>query len=218
MSSCFPGVVLDSFRLVALHPWLNKSAAPPLNAEGAGSQHFVAGATSVRIATKTVARVVLARRYLEDHLAANSNAKLRGLVALNKCNRLTGFSSIATRRSFGVGQVGRSSWPGLRSTLRLQKYSRSMLLAGKLGEILELLASSLPAGRLTGWIQAIGVYVMSLDKNIDSQQYKQTLKSVFPTQFEPGSLADRLLIQGREEGRLAGTIQCDHFIGPVRSN
>ena len=52
---------------------------------------------------------------------------------------------------------------------------------------------------------------MSVDKNIDSQQYKQTLKSLLPTQFEPGSLADRLMIQGREEGReegkLAGKIQ-----------
>ena len=45
---------------------------------------------------------------------------------------------------------------------------------------------------------------MSVNKDIDSQQYKQTLKSVFPTQFEPGSLADRLLIQGREEGRKEG--------------
>jgi hypothetical protein len=46
---------------------------------------------------------------------------------------------------------------------------------------------------------------------MDNQYYKQTLASVFPTQFEPGSLADRLLIQGREEGRqegiLAGKIQ-----------
>ncbi len=100
-----------------------------------------------------------------------------------------------------------SGGPVLRSTLRLLKYSRSVYLASKLGEILELLASSLPAGRLSGWIQAIGVYVMSVNKNIDSQQYKQTLKSVFPTQFEPGSLADRLLIQGRKEGKLAGKIQ-----------
>ena len=46
---------------------------------------------------------------------------------------------------------------------------------------------------------------MSVNKNIDSNEYKQTLASVFPTQFEPGSLADRLLIQGREEGaRKAG--------------
>jgi flagellar biosynthesis/type III secretory pathway protein FliH len=48
---------------------------------------------------------------------------------------------------------------------------------------------------------------MSVNKGIDSQQYKQTLKSVFPTQFEPGSLADRLLIQGREEGRKQGIEQ-----------
>jgi predicted transposase YdaD len=48
---------------------------------------------------------------------------------------------------------------------------------------------------------------MSDNKDIDSQQYKQTLKSVFPTQFEPGSLADRLLIQGREEGREEGREQ-----------
>jgi len=47
---------------------------------------------------------------------------------------------------------------------------------------------------------------MSVNNNIDSQQYKQTLKSVFPTQFEPGSLADRLLIQGREEGREEGKL------------
>lgn len=45
---------------------------------------------------------------------------------------------------------------------------------------------------------------MSVSRDIDAQQYKQTLKSVFPTQFEPGSLADRLLIQGREEGREEG--------------
>jgi hypothetical protein len=71
--------------------------------------------------------------------------------------------------------------------------------------------SQLSDDELPDWIQAIGVYVMSVNKNIDSQQYKQTLKSVLPTQFEPGSLADRLLIQGREEGReegkLAGKIQ-----------
>ena len=56
---------------------------------------------------------------------------------------------------------------------------------------------------------------MSVNKDMDAPQYKQTLKSVFPTQFEPGSLADRLLTQGleqgreegREEGKLAGKVQ-----------
>lgn len=45
---------------------------------------------------------------------------------------------------------------------------------------------------------------MTVNKNIDQEQYKQTLASILPTQFEPGSLADRLLIQGREEGERMG--------------
>ncbi len=101
--------------------------------------------------------------------------------------------------------------PILQSTLRLLKYSRSQQLVGMLGGLLRLLARSLPESHLPEWIQAIGVYVMTVNKDIDAQQYKQTLKSVLPTQFEPGSLADRLLIQGREEGLerglLAGKIQ-----------
>jgi predicted transposase/invertase (TIGR01784 family) len=101
--------------------------------------------------------------------------------------------------------------PILLSTLLLLKYSRSDRLPRMLGEILQLLAQSLPESRLLQWLQAVGVYIMSVNKDMDAPQYKQTLKSVFPTQFEPGSLADRLLIQGREEGReegkLAGKIQ-----------
>ncbi len=49
--------------------------------------------------------VVLARRYLEDHLAADSNAKLRELVALNKSIRLACFSSAATRQLAIVAQA-----------------------------------------------------------------------------------------------------------------
>jgi hypothetical protein len=101
--------------------------------------------------------------------------------------------------------------PILLGTLLLLKYSRSDRLPRMLGEILQLLAQSLPESRLLQWLQAVGVYIMSVNKDMDAPQYKQTLKSVFPTQFEPGSLADRLLIQGREEGReegkLAGKIQ-----------
>ncbi len=97
--------------------------------------------------------------------------------------------------------------PVLRNTLRLLKYSRSKQLVGKLRDILELIAQSLPENSLSEWIKAIGVYVMSVNKNIGAQEYKQTLKSVFPTQFEPGSLADRLLIQGREEGLERGELR-----------
>ena len=94
--------------------------------------------------------------------------------------------------------------PVLRNTLRLLKYSRSKQLVDKLSEILQLISGSLPQGSLEDWIQAIGVYVMTVNKNIDQEQYKQTLASILPTQFEPGSLADRLLIQGRQEGRQEG--------------
>jgi predicted transposase YdaD len=94
--------------------------------------------------------------------------------------------------------------PILQSTLRLLKYSRSQQLVGMLGELLFRIVQALPESQLPEWIKAIGVYVMSVNKNIDFQQYKQTLKSVLPVQFEPGSLADRLLIQGREEGREEG--------------
>ncbi len=67
---------------------------------------------------------------------------------------------------------------------------------------------------------------MAVNKNLNSEQYKQTLSSILPTLYEPGSLADRLLTQGREgrqegreegryegrregrqEGKLAGKIQ-----------
>ncbi len=104
--------------------------------------------------------------------------------------------------------------PVLRGSLQLLKYSRSKRLVEILGEILKLFAS-IPEEHQHSWIEAIGIYLMTANKNIDSKQYKQTLKSVFPTQFEPGSLADRLLEQGREQGReegreegaLAGKIQ-----------
>ena len=56
---------------------------------------------------------------------------------------------------------------------------------------------------------------MAVNKQIGSEELSKIVQSVFPTQIEPGSLADRLLNQGREEGieqgieqgLLAGKIQ-----------
>jgi hypothetical protein len=45
--------------------------------------------------------------------------------------------------------------PILRSTLRLLKYSRSDRLPRMLGEILQLIAQSVPEGRLPQWLQAV---------------------------------------------------------------
>jgi len=72
--------------------------------------------------------------------------------------------------------------------------------------IIRLIGHSLPEGLFEDWIQAIGIYVMTVNKDIDQQQYQQALAGILPTQFEPGSLADRLLIQGREEGREEGEL------------
>ncbi len=58
----------------------------------------------------------------------------------------------------------------------------------------------MPENLRPDWINVIEAYVVAVNKNLDSQQYKQTLSSILPTLYEPGSLADRLLIQGRQEG------------------
>ncbi len=102
-----------------------------------------------------------------------------------------------------LSQLSDEQLPGhklLQSTLGLLKYSRSTGLSSKLRRILELLADA-GSPSVDLWIHTIGVYVMAVNKQIGSDKYLSTVQSVFPTQFEPGSLADRLLIQGREEGR-----------------
>lgn len=42
---------------------------------------------------------------------------------------------------------------------------------------------------------------------MDTEQYKQTLKSILPNEYVVGSLADKLLTQGRKEGREEGRKQ-----------
>jgi len=54
----------------------------------------------------------------------------------------------------------------------------------------------LVSGPLPGWLQALEALFTLIKNNVESQQYKQTLNSVFPPQVDPGSLADRLYIQG----------------------
>ena len=113
-----------------------------------------------------------------------------------------------------LSQLSDEQIPGdqlLQSALGLLKYSRSSQLPDKLRSILQLLSSSLGDQPVEVWIRAIGVYVMAVNKQIESGELHKIVQSVFPTQIEPGSLADRLLNQGREEGieqgLLAGKIQ-----------
>ena len=117
-----------------------------------------------------------------------------------------------------LSQLSDEQIPGdqlLQSALGLLKYSRSSQLPDKLRSILQLLSSSLGDQPVEVWIRAIGVYVMAVNKQIESGELHKIVQSVFPTQIEPGSLADRPLNQGREEGieqgieqgLLAGKIQ-----------
>ena len=106
-----------------------------------------------------------------------------------------------------LSQLSDEQIPGdqlLQSTLGLLKYSRSAQLPGKLRQILELLGDSLGNQSVEIWIRAIGVYVMAVNKQIESGELSEIVQSVFPTQIEPGSLADRLLSQGREQGMEKG--------------
>ncbi|HBJ36739.1 MAG TPA: hypothetical protein DDZ51_18680 [Planctomycetaceae bacterium] len=48
------------------------------------------------------------------------------------------------------------------------------------------------------------VHVIAENRNRNFHQVSQIIKNVFPTAIEPGSIADRLLTQGREEGRKEG--------------
>jgi len=117
-----------------------------------------------------------------------------------------------------LSQLSDDEIPGeqlLQSALALLKYSRSSQLPEKLRRILELLSSSLGDQPVEVWIHAIGVYVMAVNKQIGSEELSKIVQSVFPTQIEPGSLADRLLTEGEarglekgmEKGMLGGKIQ-----------
>ena len=63
-----------------------------------------------------------------------------------------------------------------------------------------MLKGSLQPGLVENWILAIGVYVMSVNKSITQQEFAETVRSVWPVQIESGSLADKLLKKGRDEG------------------
>jgi len=90
--------------------------------------------------------------------------------------------------------------PFLQSMLHLLKYGRKSELVVRLRAILEKLKGSLQPGLVEDWILAIGVYVMSVNKSISEEEFAETVRSVWPVQIESGSLADKLLKEGRDEG------------------
>ena len=111
---------------------------------------------------------------------------------------------------------GRGSSPAdaaqqLLSVCTVELDSRDQQLQAELFSILQILRSVGDGFPIRQWLDAIQVYAMSANNDLTSEELKQTLASVFPTQFYPGSIADRLLEEGREEGlekgKLTGKIQ-----------
>ena len=115
---------------------------------------------------------------MPDHSAGG----LSWRASLVSCQELAGFIGIPQRAGryqvdfrFSVLDLSQlpddqiEGVPILQSTLRLLKYSRSQQLVGMLGDLLLLVARSLPEKQLPDWIKAIGVYVMSVNKDIGAR-------------------------------------------------
>ena len=92
----------------------------------------------------------------------------------------------------------------LQVTLRMLKYGRDQRLRSELFAVLQILREVGASFPIDQWLDAIQVYAMAANKDLTSEEMKQTLASVFPTQFYPGSMADRLLEEGLEKGREEG--------------
>lgn len=124
-------------------------------------------------------------------------------------------------RLLDLAQAGDQEIPGdpiLQSKLRLLKYSRSVELRAQLRGILELFAASLTPELIPEWIRITGAYIVSSNNSIDEEQYLETVKSVFPTKYEPGSHVDRAMKEGErlglEKGKRLG-MQEGEMIGRV---
>jgi hypothetical protein len=77
-----------------------------------------------------------------------------------------------------------------------------MELANQLEQILrgamETRAETLPTDHLNAYV----IYIMAVSRVIPLETLAMTVQKIFPTQIEPGSIADQLLKKGREEGRV----------------
>ena len=102
--------------------------------------------------------------------------------------------------------------PVLQSVLRLLKYGRMEQLRDELAAILRLLSAGLSRVELGECLKVFGVYIMAVNQHLSEDFVAEVVQSVFPTQVEPGSIADRLIREslekglrtGREEGREEG--------------
>jgi hypothetical protein len=104
-----------------------------------------------------------------------------------------------------LGQVPDESLatdPFLQSILNLLKYGRRRDLADRLERIFQWLLEHGATKFQKEHLDAIVVYIMATSVALPMETLTMTVQKIFPTQIEPGSIADQLLKKGREEGEI----------------
>jgi predicted transposase YdaD len=96
--------------------------------------------------------------------------------------------------------------PFLQSVLGLLKYSRRRDFEEKLEFLLQCLLKSGTFEVRPEHVEAIFVYISSASPLIPIEKLTMTVEKLFHTQVEPGSIADRFIKQGRQEGLKEGEI------------
>ncbi len=94
--------------------------------------------------------------------------------------------------------------PFLQSMLRLLKYAKRKELFDQLEPILQLLLDGGEPEFREEQLKTILVYILATSQSIPMEKLRMTVQKIFPTQIEPGSLADQLIQKGREKGIVEG--------------
>jgi hypothetical protein len=90
--------------------------------------------------------------------------------------------------------------PFLQSVLGLLKYSRRRDFEEKLEFLLRCLLRSGTTELQTEHLNAVLVYITTVSPSIPMETLAMTIQKIFPTQIEPGSIADQYITKGRQEG------------------
>ena len=114
------------------------------------------------------------------------------------------------RMAFKVVDIGQipdellATDPFLQSVLGLLKYSRTRNFEDKLEFILRCLLEIGTVELQTEHLDAVLVYITTVSPSIPMETLAMTIQKIFPTQIEPGSIADEYMKKGRQEGKQEG--------------
>lgn len=95
----------------------------------------------------------------------------------------------------------------LQCMLQLLKYGLRPLLSEQLEQILLMLLDVEATPFRKELLDAIVIYIMAASPTIPLETLSMAIQNVFPPQIERGSIADKLLQEGRQEGRQEGEIR-----------